>query len=167
MQAIAGISPSTETETTIMIVWPSVARYWLGRWFGGWYENKAGFFVVTVGNILALILIPVSIVLYFLKVLPWIATRYRLTNRRLIVERGIMPVADRFVDLDRFDAIDIVVRPGQRWYKAGDLVFRKGNVETFRIDGVSRPEAFKNVVWKAHQSYVAVRRELQKQGALV
>jgi membrane protein YdbS with pleckstrin-like domain len=163
LQAIAGISPSTLRETTIITVWPSVARFGIGRLLGGWYDIKAGGYIFTVGNLLALVFIPVSLVLYFAKVLPWIATRYRLTNRRVIVEKGWELAEDKFVELDRFDTIDVVVQPGQRWYKAGDLIFRKANVETFRLEGVSRPEAFKQICWKAHRAHVTVRAALERE----
>jgi hypothetical protein len=62
------------------------------------------------------------------------------------------------VSLDRFDAIDIVVEPGQAWYKAGDLVFRQGAVETFRIWGVPRPETFRQTILKANMSFVGVQK---------
>ena len=49
-----------------------------------------------------------------------------------------------------FDAIDVQVMKGEGWYHAGDLVFRRGTVETFRLCGVSRPEAFRQTCMKAH-----------------
>jgi len=57
----------------------------------------------------------------------------------------------------------VVVQPGQAWYHAGDLVFKRGNVETFRLDGVSRPEAFRSTIMKARQAYAGVRQARQKQ----
>jgi len=62
-------------------------------------------------------------------------------------------VPERWVELSRFDAIDVIVRPGQAWYPAGDLIFRKGQVETFRLEGVSRPETFRQTCLKAHHGY--------------
>jgi hypothetical protein len=88
--------------------------------------------------------------------LPWAFKRYRLTNRRVAIERGVNPRVEQFVDLDRFDAIDLVVKPGQEWYAAGDLVFRRGPIETLRLPGVSRPESFRRVCLEARQAYVSV-----------
>jgi hypothetical protein len=82
--------------------------------------------------------------------------RYRLTNRRVIVERGINPKIEQYVDLNRFDTIDVEVDPGQEWYAAGDLIFRRGPVETLRLSGVSRPESFRQTCLKVRQSYVSV-----------
>jgi hypothetical protein len=87
---------------------------------------------------------------------PWCWV-YRLTNRRVVVEN---PFAGELkgVSLDRFDTIEVVVQPGQAWFKAGDLVFRQGAAETFRIWGVPRPETFRQTCIKARMSYVGVQQ---------
>jgi hypothetical protein len=61
------------------------------------------------------------------------------------------------VRLDAFDSIEVDVRPGQDWHHAGDLVFRSGATETFRLEGVSRPEAFRQACLNAHHIYNGVR----------
>ena len=83
--------------------------------------------------------------------------RYNRPNRRIIVERGLKGVLDKAVDLDRFDTVTIDVLPGQGWYHAGDLVFKLGNVETFRLEGVSRPAAFRETCLKSHQAHSTVK----------
>jgi hypothetical protein len=90
-----------------------------------------------------------------------------VTNRRIIVERGLQAKEEKSVDLDRFDAIDIDVDLGQEWYDAADLVFRQGDIETFRLEGVSRPAAFRQVCLKSHQAYVGVREALGREAAMV
>lgn len=67
------------------------------------------------------------------------------------------------VDLDRFNKIDIVVQPGQEWYHAGDLVFMLDGVETFRLDGVSRPEAFRTTCMHSNRSFVGVKKARQRE----
>ncbi|MEM7313490.1 MAG: PH domain-containing protein, partial [Planctomycetota bacterium] len=57
-QAIAGVSPADQNETTVMTVWPSNGLYGLGRFFGGLYSIGAGFYVFRVGNLLALLTAP-------------------------------------------------------------------------------------------------------------
>jgi hypothetical protein len=160
-QAIAGVTPSMVGESTSMIVWPSVAATSIGRAFGRAYAIRAGIGFLTVGNLVALLSIPVMLPLYFWRKCPLWVQRYRLTNRRVIIERGVSGRIDQYVDLDRFDAIDVVVLPGQEWYPAGDLIFRRGSVETFRLRGVLRPETFRQACMKAHQAYVSVRRALE------
>jgi membrane protein YdbS with pleckstrin-like domain len=166
IQAIAGVAPPGKSEVTAMVVWPSNAATGLGRFLGQLYAIDAGVYVFTIGNFIALASIPIALAIYFLKVLPIVGTRYRLTNRRLVVERGWSGRDERSVDLDRFDAVDIEVRPGQAWYSAGDLVFKLGKTETFRLEGVSRPEAFRQCLLKAQRSHVGVKKALAEQMAM-
>jgi hypothetical protein len=156
IQSIAGVSPPGVAETTIMTVWPSVASTSLGQALGRFYRLKGGYGPISVGRLALLATIPLGMMLYLSMRLPWAIRRYRLTNRRVVIERGINPKVERYVDLDRFDAIDLVVAPGQEWYAAGDLVFRRGPIETLRLSGVSRPESFRQTCLKTRQSYVSV-----------
>ena len=159
IQAIAGVSPAETQEMTVMTVWPSVAMYGVGRWFGRRFANRwPDVYIFRVGSLWALFSIPVALVLFFMRIAPFVGRRYRLTNRRIIVERGLTGVEDKSIDLDRFDSISTEILPGQAWYDAGDLVFRQGNVETFRLAGVSRPEAFRQTCIKGHMAYVGVKR---------
>ena len=101
--------------------------------------------------------------MFFAGLLPGLARRYVLTNRRVIVERlqfswSAKWVEEMAVSLDNFDSIEVVVLPGQAWYPAGDLIFRNGEVETFRLMGVTRPETFRRTCLKAHTSFVGVQQ---------
>src|ERR1043165_2871770 len=110
VQPIAGVVPPEIKETTVMTVWPSVAKYTLGRSLGSLYAIRwPDVYIFRLGNLIALAAIPVALVLYFMRVAPFIGIRYRLTNRRIIVERGLSGVLDKAVDLDRFDNIAIDV----------------------------------------------------------
>ncbi len=159
-QAIAGVSPPEVRETTIMTIWPTLAASSDGRMLGRWYSIRGGIGWLTIGKIIALLSIPLVLPLYFYTLCPLWIIRYRLTNRRVLIERGIAARAIRWVELDRFDSIDVEVLPGQAWYPAGDLIFRKGQTETFRLDGVSRPETFKRTCLKARQGYMGAREAL-------
>jgi len=164
VQPIAGVSPASEQETTIMTVWPSLAATAYGRWWGRRFENTLGFTLLgiplTLGRLTALVSIPFILPLYFLMLLPWMPAcrRYRLTNRRVLVEQPYSALEQRSVSLDRFDSIVVEVQPGQAWYPAGDLVFRNGPIETFRLAGVPRPEGFRQACFKAHQIFVGVQK---------
>lgn len=162
-QAIAGVSPAETKEMTVMTVWPSVAMFGAGRALGNLYSIRwPDVYIFRLGHLLALAFIPVSLVLFFMRILPGIGRRYRLTNRRIIVERGIQGIEERSVELDRFDSIAIEVLPGQAWYDAGDLVFKLGATETFRLPGVSRPEAFRQTCLKSHMASVGVKKTRPK-----
>lgn len=166
-QAIAGVNPAEFGEVTVMTVWPSVARWTLGRTLGKLYEIKTGIFIFTVGNFVALASIPVALVLYLAQVAPFIGVRYRLTNRRIVVQTGLQSKESRSIELDRFDSIQIEVRPGQAWYDAGDLIFRSGKVEVFRLEGVSRPAAFRQCCLKTWTAHVSVKQAAERQAARV
>ncbi len=162
-QAIAGVAPSGVEEHTNMVVWPSIAAGGQGQFLGRLYSIKLGVgSVLTLGNFLALASIPHALALFFWYLLPGVACRYRLTNRRVVIERKILSWRSGWkeeysVGLDRFDRIDVEFKPGQAWYPAGDLVFFDGPIERFRLRGVPRPETFRRTLLKARQSYVGVK----------
>lgn len=159
-QAIAGVAPVALGEVTVMSVWPTIASSGMGRFLGRLYSIRAGIGILTVGKIFMALTIPIAMALFSMGIAPFVCRRYTLTNRRVVIQKGLTAVDDQYVDLDRFDSIEVVVLPGQAWYPAGDLVFRKGNVETFRLSGVSRPETFRQTCLKARQSYVGVKRAI-------
>jgi hypothetical protein len=164
-QAIAGVAPPELGEVTVMTVWPSVASTGFGRFLGRILAIQAGFGMFRVGRLAALAALPIAPLLYGSLRLPGKVQRYRLSNRRVAVLRGIRPTVERFVDLDRFDSIEVLTRPGQEWYHAGDLIFRNGALETFRLPGVPRPETFRQTCLKSRMSYIGVRKARQLQGA--
>jgi hypothetical protein len=156
-----------------MVVWPSLSAMGIGRFFGRLYAIDAGIRLfgvpVTLGRLVALASSPLMAAIYFLMRLPRFpfvlagiknpfAWHYRLTNRRVVMENPYGRGEIKSVSLDRFDSIEVVVEPGQDWYKAGDLVFRMGPTETFRIEGVPRPETFRQTCLKAHQVFVGVAK---------
>jgi len=155
-QAIPGVSP--ETETTTMTVFPSFGGWGIGQALGRLYGIRAGVPpIFTLGHLMALLSVPLAVALYFAAKL---SQRYRLTSRRVVVERGLSGTEQRSISLDEFDAIDVVVLPGQEWYPCGELVFRKGTVETLRLSGVRHPEAFRRVCLNAQRAHAAVKRVL-------
>lgn len=164
-EAIAGVAPADGVETTVMTVWPSVAGMHLlgfpiGKVIGSLVNIQTGFYVFTVGNVFALLMIPIALPLYFKRIGPFVATRYRVTNKRILVERGISGKEEKAIEFDRFDSIEVEVDPGQVWYEAGDLIFRNGDVERFRLESVSRPQAFRHVCLKSHKAFVGIQKAL-------
>jgi hypothetical protein len=172
-QAIAGVVSDREKETTVMTVWPSIAASAYGRWWGRRFENQLGITLfgvpITVGRLMALVSIPFILPLYFHMLIPKLplvvfgipnsgCRRYRLTNRRVIVEQGFGGSEQQSVSLDRFDSIEIETLAGQAWYPAGDLIFRNGQIETFRLSGVPHPGPFRQTCLKTHTGFVGVQK---------
>jgi hypothetical protein len=84
----------------------------------------------------------------------------------LIIERGLTAKEGPSIGLEEFDAIDVVFLPGQDWLHAGDLVCKCDGKEVFRLSGVSRPEAFRQVCLKARNALVRGRQVCQQQAAV-
>ena len=165
-QPIAGVMPSELAEVTCKVVWPTIAATRAGRLVGrlaavrlGWGE----FF--TLGKLLALATIPLSLAVFCWQLMPCVCRRYTLSNRRIIIRKGLMGVDQRWITLDEFDAVNIEVLPGQDWFHAGDLVFRHGGPEVFRLAGVSRPETLRQVCLTARTALVSVRDVVERQAA--
>ena len=156
-QPISGVTAPETQEVTVMTVFPTLGATPTGRLIGRLCGARSGSGFFTLGKLFALLLIPVAIGLFIFMLLPGVIRRYRLTNRRVVVQKGLSSIDERWVDLDRFDAIDVEVLPGQEWYPAGDLVFRRGPIETFRLQGVSRPETFRHTCLATRRGYLGAR----------
>ena len=153
-------------ETTAMIVWPSIGATRLGRWVGRLCANKTGFAgFFTLGKLLALATIPISLAIFFWQLLPVVARRYRLTDRRLVIQKGLRPVDEKSIDLDAFDTVHLDMLPGQKWLRCGDVVFRREGDEVFRLCGVPNPEPFRRSCLGVQSSLRSVREVLQQQTA--
>ncbi len=167
-QPIAGVVPSAEAEATVTTIWPSIAAYPSGQWLGRLCGLKwPDVYIFRIGHLLALAVIPHALFLYFCRVAPKIGIRYRLTNRRIVVERGIGGEREeRAIDLSAFDAVKNEVLDGQQWYDAADMVFFRSGTEVFRLEGVSRPEPYRQTVLKTQQAHCSVAEVLREQQAV-
>ncbi|MBA2117118.1 PH domain-containing protein [Bremerella alba] len=152
-QAIAGLTLSSQHESTALIVWPSVSATSIGQFLGRLYEKKAGVSFFTVGNLFVLLSIPIAVPLYLWNALPVVGTRYRITNRHVNVERGIQGAMERQIALDEFDQIEVRQLPGQAWFRSADLVFFKGGQQVFALPGVPYPESFRAACNKAAMTF--------------
>ena len=163
-QSVAGLMPSDLAEVTCKVVWPTIGATRAGRLVGRLADVRFGFGqFFTLGKLLALATIPVSLAVFCWQLMPCVCRRYALTNRRIIIRKGLRPVDERWVNLDEFEAIDVEVLPGQQWLHAGNLIFRHGGQEVLRLSGVSRPEIFCHVCQTARDALLSVRSVVQQQ----
>ena len=166
IQPIAGVTPAELTEVTCRVVWPTIGATSLGRFVGRLAGIQLGLGgVFTLGNLLALATIPLSLAVFCWQLMPYGRRCYTLTNRRIIIRKGVRAVDQRWISLDDFDAIDIEVLPGQQGLHAGDLVFRRGGIEVLRLAGVSRPETLRQVCLTVRTALVSVRNVVERQAA--
>jgi hypothetical protein len=167
-QPIAGVTPAEVAETAIMTVWPSIAAYSSGQFLGRLYSIRwPNVYFFRLGNLLALLSIPHAMCLYFCRIAPSIGVRYLVSNRRIVVQRGLRAIEARSIALNAFDEIQIDVRPGQAWYEAGDLVFRHSGREVFRLPGVSWPESLRQICSKSRAALLGVQQARQQQASSV
>ncbi len=152
-------------ETPVMTVWPTIGATALGRLVGRLCGASLGRGFFTLGKLLALATIPLSLTVFLWQLLPLVCRRYTLTNRRIVVQKGYKAVEGRAIGLDQFDSIDVLLLPGQDWLHAGELVFQRDGREIFRLSGVSRPEVFREVCRKAQTALVSFRAVLTEQAA--
>src|SRR5262249_54410346 len=119
-QAITGVVPPQLGEAKIREAWPSVAR-------------SPG--VASLGRALTrtIILAPLAWMLMALvfcgKLLPFVACRYTLTNRRLMIRRGWKGVPRQEIPLADIDEVRIVIDANSRFFRAATLeIISKGQV---------------------------------------
>lgn len=152
-QPIAGVAPPDLSEVTVAVVWPSIAATSLGRRLGRLYAIDRGLGWLTLGKLAALVSIPVVLPLFFWMLRPGSSRRYRVTNRRLLIERGVRGNLEHAVALRAIDRVEIDTLPGQAWYPAGDLVLIEGDREVARLAGVPRPEGFRQTILRTARAY--------------
>jgi len=150
--------PLEPNEHWAATLWPTIAATPAGRVVGRLAATGAGWGPLTVGNLLVIATIPLSLAAFAWLLLPLIARRYVLTTRRIIILRGLARLTeDRAIGLDQFETIDVEVLPGQHWFHAGDLVFRRSQEEVFRLQGVARPQVVRQSCLKVRTALLTVR----------
>lgn len=153
IQPIAGVVPPEISEVTCKVTWPTIGATRLGRLVGQLAGVRIGvgrFF--TLGKLFALAMIPLSLVVFAWQLMPFVCRRYAITNRRIIVRKGLKALDDRWIALDGFDSIDVETLPGQRWLRAGELIFKRSGVESLRLSGVSCPDVFRTACLTAQSA---------------
>jgi hypothetical protein len=147
-QAVTGVTPPQLGEAVIRGAWPSVAAIpavaTLGRKL-----------VLSIGA--APLGWAVMLPFYFKKVLPYIATRYTLTNRRLMIQKGLKPVPVEEIPLSDIDEVRIVKDDNSEFFRCGTLeIVHKGQVK-LTIPAVPQPEAFRQAILNACMAWVPGR----------
>ena len=151
------------TEQPSAVSWPTMAMFPIGRFVGWLCGLRIGFSWVTLGNLFALITIPLTLCMYFWKVMPFVTRRYLLTDMRVIIQTGWSAQNGASVPLDGFDRIAAVVYSGQKFYRSADLFFYDGDRIVFVLESVRFPDAFVKQVMLARQTYILFRRTHQQQ----
>jgi hypothetical protein len=161
-QVITGVVPTEMGEAMIRELFPSVARWPAFAGMGQKISGVAAKLARTVVLLpVALLIVPLGWMLmaipYFLKVAPFAATRYTLTNRRLMIRRGLRPKPSHEVALADIDDVRIQKDSNSEFFMSGTLeIVSKGQV-ALTLPGVPGPEAFRHAILDAVKAWVPGR----------
>jgi hypothetical protein len=89
-----------------------------------------------------LLLLPV----YFLKVLPFVAKRYTLTNRRIMIRRGLKATPTEEVALDQFDDVRLVESSIDKFFRSATLEILAGGKVVLSLPAVPEADSFRRAV---------------------
>jgi hypothetical protein len=144
-QAVTGLVPPQNAEARIRMAWPSVQAFpavaHLGR-------------RLTLSIFLAPLAWLLMAPFYFRKILPFLATRYMLTNRRLMIMRGLKPTMAQEVSLADIDDVKIVKDGNSTFFRAANIEIVSGDKVVLTLRGVPGPEAFREAVRNACMAWV-------------
>src|SRR5260370_38812311 len=149
MQAVTGVTPPQEKEALIREVFPSVVASPLP---GAKAGARLGWILIRsiIGAPLAwALLIP----LYFAKVMPFLAKRYTMTIRRLMLRRGLRPKPTHEVALAEIEDVHILKDADSDFYREGTLEIMSGGKPVLTLEGVPEPESFREAVLNACRAW--------------
>src|SRR5262249_38074667 len=146
---ITGVVPPEVDEARIREAWPSVARSpgmaSLGR-------------VLTRTIALAPLAWGIMALGYFGKLLPFVARRYTLTNRRLMVLHGLKGKPGQQVKLADIDEVRVKTDANSDFFRAADLEIVSNGQVAMTLRGVPEPEGFRQAVLNACNAWVPGRK---------
>jgi hypothetical protein len=144
-QVITGVVPPQKGEAVLRDAWPSVAAR----------PAIAGMGRMLTGTIIGA---PVAWLLmapfYFLRVAPFLAVRYLLTNRRLMSRRWPQQSVVGEVALADIDDVRIRYDSNSPFFRAATIeVLSKGQV-VLTLPGMPEPESFRHSIIQAYTAWV-------------
>jgi Bacterial PH domain len=143
-QAASGLVPPEVAEANIRETWPSVAAFpaiaSLGR-------------VLTGTIVLAPLAWLIMALAYFGKLSPFLARRYAITNRRVIIRRGLKGTPGQEVALADIDDVRVQTDANSDFFRAANIeIIAKGQV-ALTLHGVCDPESFRHAILNARNAW--------------
>ena len=151
VQPIAGVSP--RSESVVRTEHPSIAAGMPGQALGTLYECvPMRIFGLTISHLLfALPTAPLAVGLYVLQRLA--GEYFVLTNRSLQIWAARSGRRVSSVDLSQVAETEVTQAPGQRFFKAGDILVRNASGEIIqRLRGVPDASSFCNAIQRTVES---------------
>ncbi len=148
-QAVAGLMPPQLGEALIRETWPTVVRY------------QAGLSRVGERLMKTIVLAPLGWLLmgplFLRKFMPFLCKRYTLTNRRLMIQRGLKPHPVEEIPLADIDDVRPVEGTYDSFYLSGDLEVVSGGQARMKLIGVAEPESFRRAILDAVKAWVPAK----------
>jgi hypothetical protein len=144
--AVTGVVPPERAEALIRETWPGV-------------NDTPALAGAARGLMRTIVLAPLAWLLlapcYFKKVLPFIAKRYTLTNRRIMIRRGLKPKPSHEVPLAEVEDARLEEGSFDRFFRTATLeIISKGQV-ALRLRAVKDPESFRRAILNAKAAWGA------------
>jgi hypothetical protein len=145
-QAITGLTPPEAREALIRETWPSLTA------------SSSALCGLASRLIRSVFLAPLGWMLLApllgKKFSPFLARRYTLTNRRLMIQHGLRPTPGKWVSLADIDDVRLEPNSLDNFYRCGNLeVISKGQV-VLRLPGVPEAEGFRHAIINAVKAWV-------------
>jgi uncharacterized membrane protein YdbT with pleckstrin-like domain len=170
-QAIMGIIPPDVAEARLRYRWPSVARYGAPAKLGNSIIQAARGLVLGVIKmpfiLAAILVLPATILaflialsaylllapFFFAKVMPITMTRYMITNRRVMIQKGWSLKPDGEVPLEKIEAVRVVPGSEQAFFNSADLELVSDGRVALTLRGVPEAEHFKINIENAYLAW--------------
>jgi len=150
-QAVTGVVPPQQQEAMIREVWETTAA-------NGPAMTMARKLIGTI--VLApigwLLLAPLwgKRFLGFLPGLSFLTVKFTLTNRRLMIRKGMKPHATAEIPLNQIGEVRIQTDSNSDFYSTADLeVQRKDGSIAFTMKGVPEPESFRQAILQSRDAW--------------
>jgi hypothetical protein len=96
---------------------------------------------------------------YFKKILPFLAKRYTLTNRRLMIRTGLKGTPSHEIALAAIDDVRLEEGSYSHFYRSGNLeVLSNGHV-ALRLPAVPEPESFRRAILNAKLAWAPIKHQ--------
>src|SRR5262245_50728166 len=149
-QAVTGLVPPQIDEAVIRTVWPTIAVY-------------AG--PAALGRVMmrTIVLAPLAWLMlavpYFLRVIPFLARPYTLTNRRLMIQRGMRLTPKQEIALADIEDVRVVEDSNSMFYRSAALeIVSKGRV-VMQLKAVPSAESFRQAILNTCKAWVPGRAD--------
>ena len=138
--AVTGLGPPQRGEAMIRETWPGV-------------DDVPAVARLALTLMRTYVLAPLAwlmlLPLYFKKVLPFFAKRYTLTNRRVMIRRGLKPMPTHEVLLTAIDDVRIADGTINPFYRTATLDVISGGQVALQLRAVKDFESFRRAILNA------------------